>query len=128
MRASRGARIETPSGMVLDGSLDKVDAPVTMDPAADPDGDGVVNEIPEAIVDYLEFYLLNYFKPALGEQTDTTRHGRQLMDSVGCNNLSRGEPANQSRPPRSRRRYGFRPGKWNHEPPLRHRQASRHLV
>jgi hypothetical protein len=84
MRTSRGARIETPSGMVLDGSLDKVDAPVTMDPSADPDGDGVVNEIPEAIVDYLEFYLLNYFKPAVGEQTDNTRHGRQLMDSVGC--------------------------------------------
>jgi hypothetical protein len=36
------------------------------------------------VVDYLEFYLLNYFKPALGEQTDNTRHGRQLMDSVGC--------------------------------------------
>jgi len=70
--------------MVLDGSLDKIDAPVTMDPSADPDGDGVVNEIPEAVVDYLEFYLLNYFKPAMGEQTDNTRHGRQLMDSVGC--------------------------------------------
>ena len=84
MRASRGARIETPSGMVLDGSLDKIDAPVTVDPSADPDGDGVVNEVPEAVVDYLEFYLLNYFKPALGEQTDNTRHGRQLMDSVGC--------------------------------------------
>jgi hypothetical protein len=84
MRASKGERIQTPSGMILDGSLDRVDAPVTMDPAADPDGDGVVNEIPEAVVDYLEFYLLNYFKPALGEQTDITRHGRQLMDSVGC--------------------------------------------
>ena len=84
MRASQGARIETPSGMILDGSLDKVDAPVTMDPTADPDGDGVVNEIPEAVVDYLEFYLLNYFKPALGEQTDSARHGRQLMDSTGC--------------------------------------------
>jgi hypothetical protein len=86
MRASRGARIETPSGMILDGSLDKVEAPITMDPTADPDGDGLVNEIPEAVVDYLEFYLLNYFKPALGEQTDNTRHGRQLMDSVGCTN------------------------------------------
>jgi hypothetical protein len=84
MRASQGARIETPSGMILDGSLNKVDAPVTMDPTADPDGDGVVNEISEAVVDYLEFYLLNYFKPALGEQTDSARHGRQLMDSTGC--------------------------------------------
>src|SRR5215469_17329652 len=84
MRASMGARIETPAGMILDGSLDKIEAPVTMDPSADPDGDGVVNEIPESVVDFLEFYLLNYFKPAQGEQTDNTRHGRQLMDSVGC--------------------------------------------
>ena len=84
MRASKGAKIQTPAGMILDGSLDTVESPITMDPSADPDGDGVVNEIPEAIVDYLEFYLLNYFKPALGEQTDNTRHGRQLMDSVGC--------------------------------------------
>jgi len=84
MRASKGARIETPAGMVLDGSLDKVEAPITDDPTADPDGDGVVNEVPSAIVDYLEFYLLNYFKPGIGEQTDVTRHGRQLMDSVGC--------------------------------------------
>jgi hypothetical protein len=50
MRASQGALIELPSGMVLDGSLDKIDAPETMDPFADPDGDGVVNEIPEAVV------------------------------------------------------------------------------
>ena len=84
MRASKGARIETPAGMVLDGSLDAVDAPITDDPNADPDGDGVKNEIPPAVVDYLEFYLLNYFKPALGEQTDSTAHGRGLMDSAGC--------------------------------------------
>ncbi len=84
MRASKGARIETPSGMVLDGALDKIEAPVTDDPSADPDGDGVVNEVPEAIIDYFEFYLLNYFKPGTGEQTAATDHGRVLMESAGC--------------------------------------------
>src|SRR4029078_143374 len=37
-KAATGGRITSPSGMVLDGSLDKVDAPPTADPTADPDG------------------------------------------------------------------------------------------
>ncbi len=84
MSASKGGRSETLSGMVLDGSLDTFEAPMTDDPGADPDGDGVRNEVPNAIVDYLEFYLLNYFKPGTGEQTDSVKHGRDLMDSTGC--------------------------------------------
>ncbi len=36
-KAATGGRITSPSGMVLDGSLDKVDAPPTADPTADPD-------------------------------------------------------------------------------------------
>lgn len=84
MRASRGGRIVTPSGMVLDGALDKIEAPVTDDPTADPDGDGVLNEVPESIIDYFEFYLLNYFKPGAGEQTAATDNGRSLMQSTGC--------------------------------------------
>lgn len=84
MRASKGARIETPSGLILDGALDKIEAPVTDDPSADPDGDGMVNEVPESIIDYFEFYLLNYFKPGTGEQTPATDHGRLLMESTGC--------------------------------------------
>jgi len=84
MRASRGARITTPSGMVLDGAADKVDPPPTDDPTADPDGDGVRNEIPSSLVDYLEFYLLNYFKPALYEQTPTINQGRRLFEKLGC--------------------------------------------
>jgi hypothetical protein len=31
--------------------------------SADADGDGVVNEAPQAVIDYLGFYLLNYFEP-----------------------------------------------------------------
>src|SRR6202044_1512046 len=50
MQASKGARIVTASGMVLDGTLDAIEAPPTDDPNADPDGDGTVNEAPAALV------------------------------------------------------------------------------
>ena len=48
MAAHNGGRFVTPSGMVLDGSLDQVEGPPTDNPAADPDGDGIANEIPPA--------------------------------------------------------------------------------
>lgn len=82
--ASSGARITTPAGMVLDGSLDAVEAPRTISEMDDPDGDGKTNEIPTSLVDHLEFYLLNYFKPATYQQTDSTRIGRRLFDQIGC--------------------------------------------
>ena len=82
--ASAGARITTPSGMSLDGSLDAVEAPPAASPAVDADGDGVVNETPTSLVDFMEFYLLNYFKPALYEQTEGTRRGRRDFESIGC--------------------------------------------
>ncbi len=83
-RASTGAKITTPSGMVLDGATDKIEAPPTANPNADPDRDGVVNEIPTSLVDHFEFYLLNYFKAGTGEQNDLTAQGRQLFQSIGC--------------------------------------------
>jgi len=61
--AAAGGRVETAAGMVLDGSLDQIDAPPVSGPAADSDADGVVDEIDPALIDHLEFYLLNYFKP-----------------------------------------------------------------
>ena len=77
---SRRPDVTTPSGMVLDGSLDKLEAPPrTDDPATDPDGDGVANEIPTSLVDFMEFYLLNYFKPATGEQTERRRSGPRTL-------------------------------------------------
>jgi hypothetical protein len=82
--AAAGARITTPSGMVLDGSLDTIEAPRAKDAADDPDADGVSNEIPTSLVDYMEFYLLNYFKPGMGEQTARTAAGRSTFQAIGC--------------------------------------------
>lgn len=77
LAASKGLRVVTPSGMVLDGSLDAISPP----PAPDPENG---NEVDPAIVDHLEFYLLNYFKPAHGEQDESTDLGRRLFNQVGC--------------------------------------------
>ena len=81
--AARG-RITTPAGMVLDGALDKIEPAPTADPAADPDDDGVTNEVPTSLVDYLEFYLLNYFKPATYQRGEEALRGGRLLARVGC--------------------------------------------
>ncbi len=75
--AHSGARVVTPAGMVLDGTKDKVDGPAAPDPVNG-------NEVDTAVVDYLEFYLLNYFKPALYKQDEDTEKGRRLFDKIGC--------------------------------------------
>lgn len=83
--ASQGQRVVTPSGMVLDGSLDALPAPkADDDPGLDVDHDGVTNEVDPALVDHLEFYLLNSFKPAVHEQSPLAAAGRNLMDAFGC--------------------------------------------
>jgi hypothetical protein len=84
LKASAGGRVVTPSGMVLDGSQDAIEAPPVSDPGADPDGDGVTNEVPTSLVDHLEFYLLHYFKPAVYKQTETTQKGEKTFDRIGC--------------------------------------------
>jgi hypothetical protein len=83
-QAKAGARRVTPTGMVLDGSKDLVQAPLTQGPLDDLDNDGVRNEIPTALVDHMEFYLFNYFKPGTYRQTSTTAAGRNLMKQIGC--------------------------------------------
>jgi Di-haem oxidoreductase, putative peroxidase len=77
LTASKGGRVVTPSGMVLDGSKDTITAPPP------PDANNG-NEVDPAIVDHLEFYLLNYFKPGHYQQTAITQHGRALFDKIGC--------------------------------------------
>ena len=77
LTASAGGRVVTPAGMVLDGSKDKISAPAAPDPQNG-------NEIDPAIVDYLEFYLLNYFKPGHYQQTAITDHGRRVFNRIGC--------------------------------------------
>jgi len=82
--AHDGRRMISPSGMVLDGTKDQIEAPPAANTFEDPDGDGVSNEIPTSIVDFMEFYLLNYFKPATYEQTPGVITGRQKFQDIGC--------------------------------------------
>jgi len=82
--AKAGGRMVTLSGMVLDGTLDRLDDPPATRADEDPDRDGIANEIPRSLVDYLEFYLLNYFKPATYKSTDLTKRGRVLFGHIGC--------------------------------------------
>lgn len=77
LAAHSGGRVVTPSGMVLDGSKDSIEAP----PPPDPDNG---NEIDPALVDHLEFYLLNYVKPAHYIQNNFTDRGRAVFAKTGC--------------------------------------------
>src|SRR5688572_5228102 len=73
--AAQSGLVTTPSGMVLNGTTDSIEQP----PAEEGDLDGNV-DARTALVDFLEFYLLNYFKAGLGEQTVETRHGQKLFE------------------------------------------------
>jgi hypothetical protein len=75
--AHAGGRVVTPAGMILDGSKDQIDAPPPPDATNG-------NEVDPALVDHLEFYLLNYFKPGHGQQTAATDHGRRVFQRIGC--------------------------------------------
>jgi hypothetical protein len=78
--AATGGRMVTPAGMVLDGALDRIEPPreLTETPVA------TGHEVPTSLVDHLEFYFLNYFKPGTYRQTAVTEAGRQLMERIGC--------------------------------------------
>ena len=84
LAASGGAKVTTPSGMVLDGAKDAIEAPPVNSVTHDNDDDGVVNEVPTSIVDFMEFYLLHYFKAGTGQQSSDSQSGRFKMQSMGC--------------------------------------------
>ena len=77
--AAQTGRVVTPAGMVLDGRADKIEkAP------ADEQGDiGTINQR-TAMIDFMEFYLLNYFKPALGNVTTDVNSGFSIFQQIGC--------------------------------------------
>jgi hypothetical protein len=84
--ASQGQVVVTPSGMVLNGEKDAIEGPPVLSPEDDGDGDGKVNELPTALVDHMEFYLLNYFKPARGRIDNDVLQGEVMMTQFRCTN------------------------------------------
>ena len=85
-RAESGQRVVTPSGMVLDGRIDDIEVAFNGEnTAGDEDGDGVTNEVPTSIVDFMEFYLLHYFKAGTRDNGDSeVDRGRFLFSQIGC--------------------------------------------
>lgn len=90
LAASGGADVVTPSRMTLSGSTDFVEAPPAVSPTHDPDLDGVTDEIPQSVVDFMEFYLLNYFRPGtrfdLGPSglVPVQPEGLETFRRIGC--------------------------------------------
>jgi hypothetical protein len=82
--AADGGDVTTPAGMRLNGATDAIEGTPVHDEFHDADNDGVVNELPVSLVDYTEFYLLNYFAPGTGKQDRPEMKGKRLMDSTGC--------------------------------------------
>lgn len=75
---------ESIAGFKYDPALDEFERPPACTAAEDPDADGKVNEIDPAVVDYVEFYLLNYFKPGQYRVTPRATAGLALMQRIGC--------------------------------------------
>jgi Di-haem oxidoreductase, putative peroxidase len=74
------SRVVTPTGFVLDGTLDTFPTP----PAPRPEFGEAGFEIPVSLVDFMEFYLLHYFTPGTYQQTRATALGRKVMEAIGC--------------------------------------------
>lgn len=81
--AAQSGPVVTPSGMRLNGLTD------TIEHAPADEGDIGTTEQRAALVDFLEFYLLNYFKPGVGEQTGAVKHGRKVFEQTGCSTCHR---------------------------------------
>jgi Di-haem oxidoreductase, putative peroxidase len=76
--AAQTGAVKTAGGMTLNGVTDTIQQP--------PPDEGDIGTVEQrtALVDYLEFYLLNYFKPATGEQTAEAKFGRKVFEVIGC--------------------------------------------
>jgi hypothetical protein len=74
----------SPAGFEYDPAEDDYARPQVCDDFDDRDGDGVVAEIDPALVDHMEFYLLNYFKPGQYRVSRLAREGQNTMDKIGC--------------------------------------------
>ena len=74
----------SPAGFHFDPGLDTFTRPPVCSATEDADGDVISNEIDPALIDHLEFYLLNYFKPGQYRVTRRTREGQRLMQQIGC--------------------------------------------
>ncbi|MEJ7606212.1 MAG: di-heme oxidoredictase family protein [Bryobacteraceae bacterium] len=81
---TNGGRLTTTAGMVLDSWIDQIEVPPSLDAYAVAVGTPGRNQVAVALVDYLEFYLLNYFKPGIHEQNMRTTNGRRLLENIGC--------------------------------------------
>jgi CxxC motif-containing protein (DUF1111 family) len=69
---------------VLNGATDVVKRGVPNSVNDDPDLDGKFNEIPTSLVDHMEFYLFNYFKPGTHRHTNNAQLGQNLLVQIGC--------------------------------------------
>ena len=74
----------SPAGFSYDPALDSFERPPVCDANTDADLDGVSNEVDTALVDHMEFYLLNYFKPGRYRKTKDTKRGLEHMQGIGC--------------------------------------------
>ena len=74
----------SPAGFAFDPETDSFNRPKVCDAAEDADLDGVAGEIDPALVDHMEFYLLNYFKPAQYRVNRRAYRGLYLMKAIGC--------------------------------------------
>ena len=77
-------KMTSPAGFEYDPETDNYQRPPVCDAAQDGDLDGIISEIDPALIDHMEFYLLNYFKPGQYKVTKRARVGLKIMNKIGC--------------------------------------------
>ena len=78
LTAAQAGAVSTSSGMVLNGQTD------TIEKAPTEEGDLGSIEQRTALVDFLEFYLLHYFKAGTGEPSPQAVQGSRILQEIGC--------------------------------------------